>query len=99
MRSNRILLIVSLLSLAFAVVILLLPVSTAEHWAVTVGTDSRGFVPVGSDTAPLVVTAFSSQVLMTAADRVWLVAASLLLGISLGTGLAWLASRRHASVP
>ncbi|MGH8872609.1 MAG: hypothetical protein ACRDWS_11590, partial [Acidimicrobiia bacterium] len=68
---------------------------TEGVWAVTVGTSSEGFVPVGTDSTPLIQAAFSNRGLLGSADRLRLAAAFALVGMSGGIGLT-LALRRRA---
>jgi hypothetical protein len=86
MPPRRLLGLGALLSLLLAGALLLTPVPRSEGvWAVTVGTETAGFMPVGSDSVRLIQAALSERELLAAADRRRLVAGFGLLGLSVGT--------------
>lgn len=85
----------AVLALVAAGVLLLFPVTKTESvWAVTVGTSSAGFVPVGTESTPLIQAAFSNRGLLGSSDRLRLAAAFALVGMSGGIGLTLVLRRR-----
>ena len=75
-------------------VLLLTPVRKAEAlWAVTVGTEMAGFVPVGTESTRLIQGAFSQGQMLGASDRARLAVAFAFLGLSAGIGLMLVLTR------
>jgi len=79
---------VSLIASGF---LLLTPVRKSQGlWAVTVGTEMSGFVPVGTESTRLIQAAFSRDQMLGASDRARLALAFVFLGLSAGSGLTLL---------
>ncbi len=75
-------------------VLFLTPVRKAEGlWAVAVGTEMSGFVPVGTESTRLISGAFSEGQMLGASGRARLAVAFALLGLSAGIGVTLLLAR------
>lgn len=96
MSGRRVLLVVAFLSLGAAVTLLFTPiVKTDGLWAVTVGTDMSGFVPVGTESTTLAAGALSNSQMLGPADSRRLAVAVGLVGLAAGCWLALAMDRRR----
>lgn len=89
MSGRRVLLVVASLSLGGAAALLSTPIVKSDGlWAVTVGSEMSGFVPVGTGSTTLAAGAFSNRQMLGPADSRRLAAAVGLAGLSAGCWLA-----------
>jgi hypothetical protein len=95
-NADRLLRLVTFGRLAVAAVLLLWPISRPEaFWAVTVGTNKSGFVPVSSKTITPVEALVSGLPLWVGSDRLRIAAGLVFVGVGIGAGLALFVRRRE----